>query len=453
MRRRTPARLRIPQPRPTSEMLMPDFVPLEDTLGLVFHDKSLLLQVFVHRSYLHENPDSVLPSNERLEFLGDAILGFVVAEYLYQRGPEMSEGDLTSLRSALVRTEALAEFARQLNLGQYLLLSRGEETSGGRDRQATLARTCEALVGTLYLDQGLAATRDVILRLVQPALEDVLHNRLDKDDKSRLQEMAQGELQLTPLYRTVRTSGPDHAREFTIGVWVGERLIGEGTGRSKQTAEQAAARHALERWPLLWAEKRWQGLPAAFQEALQIIQERLSGLPVAWAVGGSVASFLQGLTLEPHDIDLLSDAAGAQQIAAALAEFEIAPLAWREDPGIASHLGAFTVAGVPVEVIGDLRLTGRGCTLAVRSWEDTREVPFAAGTLPVVSLEYQLLANLMLGREERVPRLAAHLQEHGYDRALLERLLAEQNVPADLAAEVWGLLAGAQPGEETAAVD
>jgi len=425
--------------------MIPDFAPLEDTLGLVFGDKSLLLQVFVHRSYLHENPDSVLPSNERLEFLGDAILGCVVAEYLYQRGPEMSEGELTSLRSALVRTEALADFARQLDLGQYLLLSRGEEASGGRDRPATLARTCEALVGALYLDQGLAATRDVILRLVHPALENVLQQRLDKDDKSRLQELAQGELQLTPVYRVVRTSGPDHAREFTVGVWVGERLVGEGSGRSKQTAEQAAARHALERWPLLWAEKRWRGLPVAFQEALLIIQERLAGLPVAWAVGGSVASFLQGLTLEPHDIDLLSDAAGARQMATALAEFEIAPLAWREDPGIASHLGVLAVAGVPVEVIGDLRLTGRGCTLAVRSWEDTHAVPFAAGTLPVVSLEYQLLANLVLGREARVSRLAAHLQEHGYDRALLEQLMAEQHVPTDLAAEVWQSLAGEQP--------
>jgi hypothetical protein len=127
-------------------------------------------------------------------------------------------------------------------------------------------------------------------------------------------------------------------------------------------------------------------------------------------------------------------------MATALAEFEIAPLAWREDPGIASHLGAFTVAGVPMEVIGDLRMIGRGCTLAVRSWEDTHEVPFGTGRLPVVSLEYQLLANLVLGREERVSRLAAHLQEHGYDRALLERLMAEQHVPADLSAEVWRLL-------------
>jgi hypothetical protein len=138
-------------------------------------------------------------------------------------------------------------------------------------------------------------------------------------------------------------------------------------------------------------------------------------------------------------------------MATALAEFEIAPLAWREDPGIASHLGACVVAGVPVEVIGDLQMTGRGCTLAVRSWEDTHEVPFAAGTLPVVSLEYQLLANLVLGREERVSRLAAHLQEHGYDRALLERLMTEQHVPADLAAEVWGLLSteGAESAEVT----
>jgi ribonuclease-3 len=435
-------------------MLVPDFAPLEDTLGLAFHDKSLLLQVFVHRSYLHENPDSILPSNERLEFLGDAILGFVVAEYLYQRGPEMSEGDLTSLRSALVRAEALAEFARRLNLGQYLLLSRGEEASGGRDRPATLSRTCEALVGALYLDQGLAATRDVILRLVQPALENVLQQRLDKDDKSRLQELAQGELQHTPVYRTVRTSGPDHAREFTVGVWVGERLVGEGTGRSKQTAEQEAARQALEHWPLLWATERWRALPAAFQEALQIIQERLAAVPLAWAVGGSVASFLQGLTREPHDIDLLSDAAGARQIAAALAEFETAPLAWREEPDIASHLGAFVVAGVPVEVIGDLRMTGRGCTLAVRSWEDTHEVPFGTGRLSVVSLEYQLLANLVRDREERVQRLAVHLREHGYDRVLLERLMTEQNVPADLSAEVWRLLSteGTESAEGTGVI-
>jgi len=218
----------------------------ESALGISFRDKSLLTRALTHRSYLNENPNLPYLDNERLEFLGDAILDFVAAEFLYQRFPEMSEGDLTSLRAALVKGDTLARFAIDLGLPEYVLMSHGEEAAHGRERAPLLAGTFEALVGALYLDQGFEAARALILRLLPTEADRVHHQRLDRDAKSMLQELAQGTLQVTPQYRLVETRGPDHAKEFTIEVVLKDKVYGQGTGRNKQTAEQEAARVALE---------------------------------------------------------------------------------------------------------------------------------------------------------------------------------------------------------------
>ncbi len=219
---------------------------LESNIGFVFTDKSLLTRALTHRSYLNENPDLPYLDNERLEFLGDAILDFVAAEYLYQHFPEMSEGDLTSLRAALVKGESLARFAADLGLPPHLLMSRGEDAAGGRSRVPLLAGAFEAVIGALYLDQGLLAAREMVLRFITPEADHIHQDRLDRDPKSLLQEMSQGRLQVTPQYRLVETRGPDHAKEFTIEVVLRGTAYGRGTGRSKQIAEQEAARVALE---------------------------------------------------------------------------------------------------------------------------------------------------------------------------------------------------------------
>lgn len=219
---------------------------LETSLGLVFQDKSLLQRALTHRSYLNENPDLPWLDNERLEFLGDAILGFVTAEHLYHRFPEMKEGDLTSLRAALVRGETLAEFATELNLGPYLYISRGEEAGRGRARPALLAATFEAVVGALFLDQGMEPARALIVRLIDAKTQNILQERLDRNAKSLLQELSQGRLKVTPVYRLVEMRGPDHAREFTVEAVLGARVYGIGRGRNKQTAEQEAARAAIQ---------------------------------------------------------------------------------------------------------------------------------------------------------------------------------------------------------------
>ena len=226
---------------------MSNLLQLEKALGITFNDKSLLQRALTHRSYINENPDHPLSDNERLEFLGDAVLDFLTAKYLYNRFPEMAEGQLTSLRAALVKRETLAHFATVLNLGPYLLLSRGEAESGGRKRQALLCATFEALVGAILLDQGLQAVAGLVLRCIQPEINHILDEELYKDAKSMLQELAQGRLQLTPLYRTVAERGPDHAKEFTIEVLIGDEAYGQGSGHNKQVAEQEAAKAALLR--------------------------------------------------------------------------------------------------------------------------------------------------------------------------------------------------------------
>ena len=214
---------------------------------LDFRDKSLLRTAFVHSSYVNEADEDDLTDNERLEFLGDSVLGFVVSQMLYERYPQASEGQLTSIRAALVRGETLARFAQQLDLGAYLLLGRGEEESGGRRRMTTLSATFEAVVGALYLDQGTAGVRRFVMPLVQADLDEVQRHALTKDPKSRLQEWSQSQLGAPPKYRVVAQDGPDHAKIFTTVVTVGEQTLGAGRGRSKQEASQAAAAMALAR--------------------------------------------------------------------------------------------------------------------------------------------------------------------------------------------------------------
>ena len=226
---------------------MSDLADLEESLGITFSDKSLLQRALIHRSYLNENPDFPLPDNERLEFLGDAILDFVTAESLYNCFPEMREGDLTNLRAALVREETLADFATALNLGQYLYMGHGEAESGGRERPAILCATFEALVGAIFLDQGLTVTKKFLNKLMETKLRRLAQDRMEKDPKSLLQELSQGRWRLTPVYRTVAERGPDHAKEFTVEVLIGGEVYGRGVGHSKQAAEQEAARMALAR--------------------------------------------------------------------------------------------------------------------------------------------------------------------------------------------------------------
>jgi len=225
---------------------MNEISSIEAALNLTFNDKALLRRALTHRSYINENPDYLLEDNERLEFLGDAVLDFITGEYLYHRFPEMAEGRLTNLRSALVRTERLAQFALDLKLGDHLFLGRGEEESGGRERLAILCDAFEALLGALYLDNGLEATREFVYKVIEPALREIMSLDTAKDAKSRLQELAQSHFRITPTYRTVKEQGPDHAKEFTVEAVIGDKIYGQGQGFSKQTAAQAAAEQALD---------------------------------------------------------------------------------------------------------------------------------------------------------------------------------------------------------------
>lgn len=220
---------------------------LEGRLQIRFNDYSLLLRALTHRSFLNENPHEVLEDNERLEFLGDAVLDFVVGDYLYNHFPEMDEGGLTKLRAALVRTESLAQFARDLDLGAGLRLGYGESENDGRNRTATLCAAFEAVVGAIYLDQGLGRVATFMQRLLPSTLERILDQSLHKDAKSEFQIWAQGRFNITPDYQLVGESGPDHEKLFTVCVKLADAVWGEGVGRSKQLAAQAAAREAMER--------------------------------------------------------------------------------------------------------------------------------------------------------------------------------------------------------------
>lgn len=218
---------------------------LERRLGVKFKKRALLQQALIHSSYVNENPNLAPESNERLEFLGDAVLGLVVADDLFEAYPDEDEGHLTELRTHLVRRDTLAKAARRMHLGADLLLGRGEEAGGGRGRPTNLSHVYEAVTGAVFLDGGLNAARKFVRTSLRPELEEMTERSFPADPKSRLQELSQSRYQTPPHYRQVHAEGPDHARRFTIEVLVDGKVFGVGSGRSKQDAEKEAAHEAL----------------------------------------------------------------------------------------------------------------------------------------------------------------------------------------------------------------
>ncbi|MBI2591273.1 MAG: ribonuclease III [Candidatus Brennerbacteria bacterium] len=221
---------------------------LQETIGVKFKKPELLQEALTHRSYLNENPRWPYPHNERMEFLGDAVLELAVTEFLYAEYPKEPEGWLTSLRAALVNYQMLAKIAREINLEKSILLSRGEAKDNGKAREVILANAFEALIGAVYLDQGYKISAGFIKQFVLIHLETVLEQGLYKDPKSKLQEVVQEKLKITPVYRVLEEKGPDHQKIFKIGVYFGDKLIAEGAGASKQEAEVEAAKSALSGW-------------------------------------------------------------------------------------------------------------------------------------------------------------------------------------------------------------
>ncbi len=219
---------------------------MQHHLGFEFHTPGLLREALTHTSYVNEKPCELTADNQRLEFLGDAVLDLLVAHELYSRYPAAREGELTAMRAALVRTDTLARVSQQLDLAGHLFLGRGEEASGGRERVANLCAALEALIGATFLDQGLDVTRELVCRLLAGPLAELAATKAMRDPKSLLQERVQACLHRTPFYRTVSETGPDHAKQFVVEVMVGEQVLGQGRGPSKQAAEQAAAQAALQ---------------------------------------------------------------------------------------------------------------------------------------------------------------------------------------------------------------
>lgn len=226
---------------------MTDLPAFQKELGVNFNDQSLLVQALTHSSYANENPNIAHSSNERLEYLGDAVLGLVVGERLYRDFPELSEGDMTKLRAFLVKQETLAVVAKNIGLGDHLYLGKGEEMSGGREKQANLARALEAVIAAVYLDQGPKIAETLIWRLLAPELRSALLLGVVTDFKSRLQEYLQAQTQSPPSYHLVETIGPDHDRTFVVEVRSGSEVLASGIGKNKKAAEADAARAALEK--------------------------------------------------------------------------------------------------------------------------------------------------------------------------------------------------------------
>jgi ribonuclease III len=219
---------------------------LEENIGYTFRNQDLLKEALTHRSYLNENPGWKYQHNERLEFLGDAVLELAVTESLYKNFPKESEGRLTTLRAALVNYQRLAEIARTIGLEQEIRLSKGEAKDTGRGREVILANACEALIGALYLDSGYETAKRFVENNVLTRLEEIIAKGLERDSKSVLQELVQATQKRTPTYHVLNESGPDHKKLFTVGVYIGEKLLAKGQGHSKQDAELDAARQALK---------------------------------------------------------------------------------------------------------------------------------------------------------------------------------------------------------------
>jgi len=224
---------------------MKNFAQLEKKINIQFNNKNLLRQAFCHRSYINENPKFYLSNNERLEFLGDAVLELIITEYLY-KNYNSPEGKLTSWRAALVNSKNLAKIAKRLNFEDYLLLSKGEAQDTGKARMYILGDTMEAFLGALFLDQGYEAVKEIIKKHLLIDLPKILNEKIWEDSKSKFQEMAQKELRTTPSYRIIKEWGPDHAKQFISGIFLADKLIAEGEGSSKQEAEEEAAKKALK---------------------------------------------------------------------------------------------------------------------------------------------------------------------------------------------------------------
>ncbi len=225
---------------------MIDFSQFEKKTNIIFNDKKLLEQAFIHRSYINENSGLKLSHNERLEFLGDAVLELIVTDYLYNKYPDQDEGSLTAYRSALVNAVIIGEIAHGLGMNEYLLLSKGEAKDIGKARGYILANTYEAYVGAVYLDRGYDVVKGFIAETLLIKIETIIAKKLWRDSKSLVQEKSQEYLNVTPSYKVLNETGPDHDKHFTIGIYFGDDLIAEGKGKSKQEAEQAAAHRALE---------------------------------------------------------------------------------------------------------------------------------------------------------------------------------------------------------------
>ncbi|MCA9360837.1 ribonuclease III [Candidatus Nomurabacteria bacterium] len=219
---------------------------LQNLLKVAFTDTTVLLSAITHRSYLNEHREATWDHNERLEFLGDAVLELVVTDYLFNKYPEKPEGELTAVRAALVNTVSLSAASEQLGVNSYLLMSKGEAKDTGRARQYILANAFEACIGAIYIDQGYESAKDFIADRLFPKTEEIVKKRLWQDAKSRFQELSQEHVSVTPTYETLSQEGPDHDRVFTVGVYLKKELIAKGNGRSKQEAEQEAAIHAIE---------------------------------------------------------------------------------------------------------------------------------------------------------------------------------------------------------------
>ncbi len=225
-----------------------NFKKLEEKIGITFKNKDLLIEALTHRSYLNEFPNWRLPHNERLEFLGDAVLELVVSEELFRKFPNYPEGQMTVLRAALMNYQTLAMVAEGIGLDDFILLSRGEKKDIGKAREVILANAIEAVIGAIYLDQGMEIVRNFVSKFVMANLGTIMKTKSYKDSKSELQEIIQDRLRITPAYRVLEESGPAHKRLFKIGVYFGDELIAEGSGASKQEGELEAAKEALKKY-------------------------------------------------------------------------------------------------------------------------------------------------------------------------------------------------------------
>jgi ribonuclease III len=224
-----------------------DLKTFEKEIGLKFKNKELLKRSLTHRSFLNENKDADLKNNERLEFLGDAVLELVVSEFLFNEYPNRPEGELTSFRAAVVKTDSLAKVSKDLGIGKFLLMSKGEEMTGGREKDYLLANTFEAIIGALYLDQGYESVKNFLQKHLIPQMDTIVKYRLDIDAKTKLQEKTQSIFKTTPNYKVIKEKGPDHDKIFTVVVKIHNKIYGQGEGITKQKAEDAAATQALRK--------------------------------------------------------------------------------------------------------------------------------------------------------------------------------------------------------------